>query len=204
MRKDESKCAYQTMDLFGQAPKTPPPKAKSAPVELAPQSTSHLPMELPVKTASPMAIPAASPAVSSAVRRVEIFFDGGCLGNPGKKYGSFQVKVDGKEVLKRSRVNFGFGTNNEAEFNALKLGLDEAVVWLHAKSIDLKSLALAIETDSTIVRNRLVVKNVIFKKYPSSERMFALASECLAVMRQFGSFQVTWKGRAKNVERFGH
>ncbi len=146
-------------------------------------------------------------AVSQPIRtvsRAEIFFDGGCLGNPGQKYGSFQVKLDGKAILKRNRVNFGFGTNNEAEFNALKLALDEAVVWFQAKAIDLKSLSLAIETDSTIVRNRLVVKNVIFKKYPSSERMFALANECLGVMNQFGKFDVIWKGRANNVERFGH
>ena len=145
------------------------------------------------------ALPTAKPA-----SRVEIYFDGGCLGNPGKKYGSFQVKLDGKEILKRSRVNFGFGTNNEAEFNALILALDEAVGWFQSKSTDLKTLSLTVETDSTIVRNRLVVKNVVFKKYPSSQRMFALANECLAVMNQFGNFQVNWKGRANNVERFGH
>jgi ribonuclease HI len=196
MRKDESKCAYQTMSLFGEEPKPAPPKAKPAP--------SAPPAQPPAKAVAEPPVKAAAPVASTTARRVEIFFDGGCLGNPGKKYGSFQVKLDGKEILKRSRVNFGFGTNNEAEFNALKLGLDEAVAWLQSKDIALKPLALAIETDSTIVRNRLVVKNVIFKKYPSSERMFALASECLAVMRQFGSFQVTWKGRAKNVERFGH
>jgi len=134
----------------------------------------------------------------------EIYFDGGCLGNPGQKYGSFQIKLDGKEIMKRRRVDFGFGTNNEAEFNALKLALDEALGWFQEKSIELKSLSLAIETDSTIVRNRLAVKNVIFKKYPSSQRMFALASECLEIMNQFGAFQVIWKGRANNVERFGH
>jgi ribonuclease HI len=146
---------------------------------------------------------AALPTVKPA-SRVEIYFDGGCLGNPGKKYGSFQVKLDGQEILKRSRVNFGFGTNNEAEFNALKLALDEVVGWFQPKSTDLKTLSLIVETDSTIVRNRLVVKNVIFKKYPSSERMFALANECLGIMNQFGNFQVNWKGRANNVERFGH
>jgi len=146
---------------------------------------------------------AASPLVKTA-RRVEIFFDGGCLGNPGQKYGSFQVKLDGKEILKRSRVNFGFGTNNEAEFNALKLALDEAVGWFRVEATDLKTLSLAVETDSTIVKNRLVVKNVIFKKYPSSQRMFALANECLRIMNQFGKFNVVWKGRANNVERFGH
>jgi len=146
---------------------------------------------------------AALPKVKPACR-VEIYFDGGCLGNPGKKYGSFQVKLDGKEILKRSRASFGFGTNNEAEFNALKLALDEAAGWFQSHSTDLKTFSLIIETDSTIVRNRLVVKNVIFKKYPSSQRMFALANECLAVMNQFGDFQVNWKGRSNNVERFGH
>ena len=146
-------------------------------------------------------------AVSQPVKtegRVEIYFDGGCLGNPGQKYGSFQVKLDGREIIKRSRINFGFGTNNEAEFNALKLALDEAAGWFLEKAVGLESLSLVIETDSTIVRNRLVVKNVVFKKYPSSQRMFALAKECLEIMNRFGKFQVVWKGRANNVERFGH
>ena len=135
---------------------------------------------------------------------VEIFFDGGCLGNPGQKYGSFQVKFNGKEIRQRLRVDFGFGTNNEAEFNALKLALDEAQSWFQANGIELNTLSLVVETDSTILRNRLVVKNVIFKKHPSSQRMFALANECLAIMRKFGEFDVLWKGRAHNVERFGH
>jgi ribonuclease HI len=146
--------------------------------------------------------PAQQPGKTSG--KAEIYFDGGCLGNPGQKYGSFQVKLDGKEILKRSRVNFGFGTNNEAEFNALKMALDEAAALFQKKAIELKSLSLVIETDSTIVRNRLVVKNVVFKKYPSSQRMFALANECLEIMNRFGKFQVIWKGRANNVERFGH
>jgi hypothetical protein len=34
--------------------------------------------------------------------------------------------------------------------------------------------------------------------------MFALANECLEIMNRFGTFQVIWKGRANNVERFGH
>ena len=146
---------------------------------------------------------AASPGFKTS-GKVEIYFDGGCLGNPGQKYGSFQIKLDGKEIIKRSRVDFGFGTNNEAEFNALKLALDEAMSWFLKNGIELKSLSLIVETDSTIVRNRLVVKNVIFKKYPSSQRMFALANECLGIMNQFGKFVVIWKGRANNVERFGH
>ncbi len=138
------------------------------------------------------------------MRLVEIFFDGGCLGNPGQKYGSFQVKLADREILRRSRADFGFGTNNEAEFNALKLALDEAVGWFQAQAIDLKSLSLCVATDSTIVRNRLVVKNVVFKKYPSSRRMFVLADECLGIMNRFGKYAVVWQGRENNVKRFGH
>jgi len=177
MRKNESKGEYRTMSLFGDEPRVVVP-----------------PVVVP---------PVVTPPVR-ATRRMEIFFDGGCLGNPGKKYGSFQVKLDGREILKRSRVNFGFGTNNEAEFNALKLALDEAVGWLQSEAMNVKGVSLLVETDSTIVRNRLVVKNVIFKKYPSSERMFALANECLGLMNRFGKFNVVWKGRASNVQRFGH
>ena len=84
------------------------------------------------------------------------------------------------------------------------MALDEAVAWFHSESIELTSLSLVVETDSTIVRNRLVGKNVIFKKYPSSERMFALANECLVIMKQFERFEVLWQGRENNVERFGH
>ncbi len=144
----------------------------------------------------------ASPAKTTG--QVEIFFDGGCLGNPGQKYGSFQAWFDGQPIAARSRVDFGHGTNNEAEFNSLKLALDEVAGWFQSRAIDLPALSLVVETDSTIVRNRLMVKNVIFKKYPSSQRMFALANECLGIMKQFGKFDVVWKARANNVERFGH
>jgi ribonuclease HI len=148
--------------------------------------------------------PRVKPQPVTTTGRMEIFFDGGCLGNPGRKYGSFHVLFDGKQVASGDRVQFGHGTNNEAEFNSLKLALDEAVGWLEAKGAEPKNLSLAIETDSMIVRNRLVVKNVIFKKQPSSQRMFALATECLGIMNRFGKFDVVWKGRENNVERFGH
>ena len=177
MRRDESKGNYQTMSLFDYAPAIQPVTPPQPRLPLQP-------------------IPATG--------KLEIYFDGGCLGNPGKKYGSFLVKLDGREILKRSRVDFGHGTNNEAEFNALKLALDEAVAWLQAHGHELKQLSLLVETDSTIVRNRLVVKNIIFKKFPSSERMFNLANECLTILRLFGKYEVTWKGRASNVAKFGH
>ena len=41
-------------------------------------------------------VPKAAPLPVKTSGKAEIYFDGGCLGNPGQKYGSFQVKLDGK------------------------------------------------------------------------------------------------------------
>lgn len=148
--------------------------------------------------------PTIKPLPVKTTGNVKIYFDGGCHGNPGQKYGSFQVLFNGTQIAGRSRVGFDHGTNNEAEFNSLKLALDETVAWLESKAINPRTLSLVVETDSTIVRNRLMGRNVIFKKHPSSQRMFALATDCLEILNQFGQFDVIWKGRENNVERFGH
>ena len=148
---------------------------------------------------------APAPAAPAATaHRVQIYFDGGCLGNPGLKYGSYQVLLDGRQIAGRSRVDFGHGTNNEAEFDALQMGLDELADHCSKTGLEPSQCSLMVETDSTIVRNRLVKKNVIFKKQPRSAVMFAMATRCLEVMKKFGSYEVEWKRRDANVERFGH
>ena len=85
MKRNESKCAHQTMSLFGDTPK-------------------------------------AKPQAINTTGKVDIFFDGGCLGNPGQKYGSFQVLLAGKQIAGRNRVDFGHGTNNEAAIVAAQSG----------------------------------------------------------------------------------
>lgn len=40
--------------------------------------------------------PAVKPPRVKTTGKVEIYFDGDCLGNPGQQYGSFQVSLDGK------------------------------------------------------------------------------------------------------------
>ena len=57
---------------------------------------------------------------------IEIHFDGGCRPtNPGNTYGSFEVQLNHKQVFKASRIELGWGTNNEAEYRALI----EALKW---------------------------------------------------------------------------
>jgi len=143
-------------------------------------------------------------SVVAPTHKIEVYFDGGCHGNPGLKYGSFEILLDGRQIAGRSRVDFGHGTNNEAEFDALQMGLDELAAHCSKTGLEPSQCSLMVETDSTIVKNRLVKKNVIMKKYPRSAVMFAMATRCLEVMKKFGSYDVTWKRRDANVERFGH
>ena len=138
---------------------------------------------------------------------VEIQFDGGCIGNPGQKYGSFKAKLDDKPLAEELRIKFGHGTNNEAEFNALMMALDITDYELERLKINPKDCDLKVITDSKIVRNRLMVKNVIYTKpawIEGSKRMFSLASDCLVYMKKFARFNVEWESRESNVKMFGH
>ncbi len=56
---------------------------------------------------------------SPAEYAVTVRFDGGCLGNPGRKYGSYRIEDDWVVIAQESRFELGFGTNNEAEFESL-------------------------------------------------------------------------------------
>jgi ribonuclease HI len=134
-----------------------------------------------------------------------VHFDGGCLRNPGQKYGSFELTINGMPSTKKVGLQFGFGTNNEAEFQALEAGLIELNRLCLADGLERAGFAVKIKTDSTIVRNRIGGPNRIFKKYPeSSRRMFDLADRCRKLLAPFGRFEIAWEPRESNVSRFGH
>lgn len=138
---------------------------------------------------------------------VRIDFDGGCRGNPGRKYGSYRVHlmlspVTDVQFLK-DRMELGWGTNNEAEFEALIAALYRAQEELANYKIPLDSIYCHVITDSTIVRNR-IMGNKKPMKSPRSLAMYALAVRCLDVLNQFDSFKVEWRGRHHNLKIFGH
>lgn len=141
------------------------------------------------------------------MKLLSIYFDGGCSPNPGSKYGSYEVQLNGRTVLSQQRFQLGHGTNNEAEFEALRLALEAVAQRLHEEQLPLSEHQVKIETDSKIVLNRLTKKNKVHQKptwRESSERMFNLAESCLVYLRRFASFEVRWRGRENNVARFGH
>lgn len=110
-------------------------------------------------------------------------------------------------MLRKSMVEFGRGTNNEAEFNALEMALSDTVVAMKADGAKLMNYRVRILTDSQILRNRMAGKHrvKIHAKYKeSSERMILHANRCLGWLIGFKSWSIAWQPRANNVEHFGH
>jgi ribonuclease HI len=61
------------------------------------------------------------------ITEVKLFTDGGSRGNPGPSACGFVIMdMDGRVVVKKG-VYIGITTNNQAEYQALKLGLEEAL-----------------------------------------------------------------------------
>lgn len=134
---------------------------------------------------------------------ITISFDGGCRPtNPGNKYGSYEVALNGKRLCLASQVEFGLGTNNEAEFEALEAGLIWTLNQLEVCGNKPADFSLNIFSDSMIVVHRLANN-----KKPKSEpqhRMFNHAKRCLDRIKLFKSVKVHWHRRDNNVALFGH
>lgn len=134
-----------------------------------------------------------------------IKFDGGCRPtNPGNKYGSYQVELPSGEIVHaESRFELGWGTNNEAEFEALRQALNWTLTNLKLEGFEPITYALEIHTDSTILKNRIDGKYALCKTEPQ-QRMAKLSASCNEYLKHFGAFRVVWEKRDSNVATFGH
>lgn len=73
--------------------------------------------------------PEPGPATSSAVLHVKeanLYADGGSRGNPGPSASGFAIVTMDNQIVVKKGVYLGVTTNNQAEYQALKLGLEEA------------------------------------------------------------------------------
>jgi ribonuclease HI/pterin-4a-carbinolamine dehydratase len=59
--------------------------------------------------------------------KVQIYTDGGSRGNPGPSAAGYALLDKSGTVLKKSGIYLGITTNNQAEYQSLKLGLEEAI-----------------------------------------------------------------------------
>ncbi len=63
--------------------------------------------------------------ISSNIHEVKMFADGGSRGNPGPSSSGFVVLSMDDSIIIDKGVYLGITTNNQAEYTALKLGLEE-------------------------------------------------------------------------------
>ena len=93
-----------------------------------------------------IATPLSSPYGKRA-SKVKVYTDGGSRGNPGPSAGGYVIMDEKDEIIEDKGVYLGITTNNQAEYTALKLAIEEAIK-LGAREID-------VYMDSLLVINQM-------------------------------------------------
>ena len=91
--------------------------------------------------------PAGPVGVSGTYRHIKLYSDGGSRGNPGPSASGYVLIDDNDKVIVKSGVYLGVTTNNQAEYQSLKFGLEEAQK-LGAREVD-------VFMDSLLVINQM-------------------------------------------------
>ncbi len=107
-----------------------------------------------------------------------VYVDGGCFPNPGKKY--VAVVIDNEYVIRHT----GEGTNNEAEYEAVYYGLLEAYLKGYSE--------VAVITDSLLVYNQITGK---WSYDPKFEKYINNINE---LKKKFRSASILWIRRDYN------
>lgn len=88
-----------------------------------------------------------APAPVGTYKQIKLYADGGSRGNPGPSASGYVLLDMQDSVIKKSGVYLGITTNNQAEYQALKFGLEEAQK-IGAREVD-------VYLDSLLVVNQL-------------------------------------------------
>lgn len=71
-------------------------------------------------------LPTVQEQVIKSLKKAILYADGGSRGNPGPSASGYVILNMDSNVVKKSGVYLGITTNNQAEYQALKLGVEEA------------------------------------------------------------------------------
>jgi len=86
--------------------------------------------------------------ITTYITEVNLYADGGSRGNPGPSASGYAIfALDGRMVVKKG-MYLGVTTNNQAEYQALKLGMEEALA-MHVKEVH-------VYMDSLLVINQML------------------------------------------------
>jgi len=133
--------------------------------------------------------------------KATLTFDGGSLGNPGPAYGSYllESKSTSAPLRRLVRLNFGRGTNNEAEYWTLIAGVRAMTDALGAMGERPVDVELTVRGDS-----QLVLRQVAGEWKTKDARMRQLCGDVQDLLGDYGRVSLRHQPRAKSVRRLGH
>lgn len=115
-----------------------------------------------------------------------LYTDGAARGNPGPAAGGFVVYKDGK-IIAREGKYLGLTTNNQAEYNAILLGLE-------------KSLALEIAELDCFLDSELIVKQLKLEYKVKNKDLAPLFLKVWNLSKKFKRIKFHYIPREKNKE----
>lgn len=128
-----------------------------------------------------------------------IVFDGGSKGNPGIGYGSYALNWPG-QPQQIVQLQFGDGvTNNEAEYDTLVSAIESVLKRLAENRADPNTARVEIKGDS-----QLVINQVLGEWKCNDERMRRRRDRVRSLLREFGSWKLSYHERSNNVRILGH
>jgi len=131
--------------------------------------------------------------------RYVLIFDGGSIGNPGAAYGSYRLQRFGEAPQPVSRLTFGHGTNNDAEYKALIAALQGLQAELSRAGLRPADVALEVRGDS-----RLVLEQLRGTWKIKNPRMAALHRQAQDLLDPFGEVRLAHQARQRSVRVLGH
>jgi ribonuclease HI len=125
-----------------------------------------------------------------------IVFDGGSLGNPGRGYGSYRLRLGDGPWSAAVRLELGSRvTNNEAEYRTLIAGLEDLV----ARLPDPANATVEVLGDSQLVLNQVAGRWKV-----RAGNLVADHARARLLLARFGQAHLVWQPRAESVALLGH
>jgi ribonuclease HI len=130
-----------------------------------------------------------------------ITFDGGTRGaNPGRGYGSFEIKTAAGRQLLEGPIDFVSAmTNNQAEYEALVRALQKLDEIMMIAGHNPADTTIAVFGDS-----ELVIKQLKGEYQVKHMRMKILHAKCQSLTMKFRQVNYAWHSRDNSVRLFGH
>lgn len=124
---------------------------------------------------------------TTAITEVKLYTDGGSRGNPGPSASGFVILNMQDKLLYKKGIYLGVTTNNQAEYNALKFGLNECYK-RGAKTID-------VYMDSLLIINQM---NGVYKI--KNRELLPINQEVKAGLSRFKEVKFTYIPRELNQQ----